>query len=118
QVLDRTLHRLHEAFQARLALTQGPPVLLQRVQQVEIGPVQHGANLVQAHAQLSQKQDLLQAEQRRLVVPPVAVGRLSWRAQQADRVIVMQRPDADSGNLGKLANGVARFGLHAEQSKL
>ena len=41
---------------------QGEAVRLEGRQQVEVGAVQGVLDLVQAHAQLAQEQDLLQAE--------------------------------------------------------
>src|SRR3546814_18796178 len=71
-------------------------VLTQRGQRVECGIVEHGGDLGQRQAELAIEEALLQPQQFLLAVIAIAVGTdMSW-PQQADRIIMMQRPDADA----------------------
>ena len=62
-------------------------------------------DLVQRHAELAMEQDLLQAQQLRTPVIPVAVLADPGRLQQADLVIMVQRPDGYARNRCKLFDG-------------
>src|SRR3546814_10706089 len=71
-------------------------VLTQRGQRVECGIVEHGGDLGQRQAELAIEEDLLQPQQFLLAVIAIAVGTDMAGLQQADRIIMMQRPDADA----------------------
>src|SRR5690606_21457103 len=68
--------------------------------------IENVANLLQRHAELAVEQDLLQPQQLRLAVDAVTAGRARLRPEQADLIVVMQRPDTDAGEPRELLDGV------------
>jgi hypothetical protein len=62
--------------------------------------VERPADVLEGQPELAADQDLLQTQQIIGVVEPVAGGRAEARVQQADRVVVMKRPDRQAAELG------------------
>ena len=91
QVLEGALDGLQQPRQPSLARAQGLPVVFQGGHQLEVGPVDGLPDLLQAQAQLAQKENLLEPQDRRAVVLAIAVGRVPSRPEQADLVVVVQR---------------------------
>jgi hypothetical protein len=76
------------------------------------GIVDQALDLLQGEAQLTPDQDLLQPGQVLVAVEPVTGLRAPARTEQADLVVVVQGPDGDAGQAGKLA-----YGSHGEHRR-
>src|SRR5262249_33916979 len=66
-------------------------------------------DVVQWEIQLAVEQDLSKPDQVGIVVEPVAGGRPGRRAQQADLVVVVQRPHRHAREVGQLSYGPHRL---------
>src|SRR5262249_34857333 len=91
------------------------PLRDQGLASVELRIDEDRVDLVEPHAELAIEQDLLQSFEVRPCVEPVPRPAARGRPKQADRVVVVQRADADSRDLRELADRERRR-LHALRS--
>jgi hypothetical protein len=82
------------------------PMRLQRSGLLEIAPVQRLFNLGEVESQLPVKQDLLEHQKLRLFVESLAIRPVKCRLQQADFIVKMECPHADSRHGSHLFDGV------------
>ena len=91
-------------LQLRNASSEFPAQLLQAGHGVSAG-VQDRRDVTQAEAEFLEGKNLLQSQQLRLGVEPIAIARNSHRLQQTDRVVVPQGAAGDASAAGYLSNG-------------
>ena len=82
-------------------------VLPQQRLPVEPGLVEHPANPLERKAELPEQKNLLQAQEVVISVEPIARVRARGRPHESDRVVVVERPDGDPGELRDLLDAVA-----------
>jgi len=81
---------------------------------LEIGPVQDSFDFLQLEPQLPVKQDLLEGQELRLFVEPVAIRPVIGRLEQARFIVEMKRAHADARHRGYLFDCVCHRFLSAE----
>src|SRR5688572_25849873 len=94
---------------AQLRFERGA-LLLQRRERIEVGPIEHRLDGLEREIQLTVKQDALQTQRAALVVVAVAIRADDRRDEQADVIVVMERADADAGELSELFYRVGHRG--------
>jgi len=72
---------------------------------VKVRVIQNALDVLERELQLSKQQNGLQPRQRCIVIQPVTCFCAGRGRQQADGIIVVQRPDADTGQLADFVNG-------------
>src|SRR6202012_4138452 len=103
QFIDRVTHGFGQPGDSGPLGQQLGVVAAQRGERVRLR-VDRRRDVGQAEAQLTEQQDLLEAQQFPGLVEPVAVRSRVGRGQQADRVVVAQRPGGDPGHPGHFSD--------------
>ena len=94
-----------EPFQPGLPQLQQPDLVCQRGGLVKIRIIQHPLDVLQRKFQLPEQQNGLQPRQRCIVIQPIARLSEPGGRQQADGVVMVQRPDADPCQSADFVNG-------------
>src|SRR5512133_1402274 len=110
---NRVLNGVQQPVQVRLAGLQVQAVLLEGRQQVKVRVVELGLDGLQAQPQLTQEQDLLQAQQGQAAVLAIAVPGVAGRLEQANLIVVVQGASAHTRQPGQLFDGEMHFRNHA-----
>ena len=87
--------------------SQNLPVRFEGGDVFEIGPAQDSFDLLQLEPQLPVKQDLLEGQELRLFVEPVAIRPEIGGLQQARFIVEMKRAHADARHRGHLFDCVS-----------
>src|SRR5690606_31019736 len=85
----------------------------ERATQVELGVVERPTDLLERQPERAADEDLLQPQKILLLVQPIPRARALRRHEQAQRVIMMQRPHGDARERGDFLDAIATCDGHA-----